>query len=70
MKIVVDTNIIFRSLLNTKNTIGDIFLDSKNQFEFFSTNYMRIVITRHWDKLKKISGLSDNDLQVSYLRLV
>lgn len=70
MRIVIDTNIIFSLLLNTKNTIGDIFFDSKNQFEFFSCSYMRIEISKHWEKLKKISGLSDNDLNISYLRIL
>lgn len=66
MKIVVDTNIIFSALLNSKNTIGDILFNSEKQFEFYSCSYMRYEIHKHWERLKKISKLSDQQLQVSY----
>lgn len=66
MKIVVDTNIIFSCLLNTNSSIGDIVFNSEDVFEFYSCDYMRFEIRKHWSKLKKISKLSDNDLQNSY----
>lgn len=62
MKIVVDTNIIFSALLNTNGTIGEILINSKDSFEFYSCNYMRYEIQKHWEKLKKISKLSDQQL--------
>ncbi len=70
MKIVVDTNIVFSLLINSQNTIGEIFFDSNNQFEFFSTGYMKIEITRHWGKLIKISKLSEGNLLESYIRII
>ncbi len=66
MKIVVDTNIIFSALLNSNNTIGDLIFNSNKIFEFYSCSYMRFEIQKHWEKLKKISGLSEQDLQTSY----
>lgn len=62
MKIVVDTNIIFSGLLNTTGTIGELLINSKNSFEFYSCSYMRFEIQKHWEKLKKISKLSDQQL--------
>ncbi len=62
MKIVVDTNIIFSGLLNTNSTIGELLINSKNSFEFYSCSYMRYEIQKHWEKLKKISKLSDQQL--------
>ncbi len=62
MKIVVDTNIIFSGLLNTNSTIGELLINSKKSFEFYSCNYMRYEIQKHWEKLKKISKLSDQQL--------
>jgi len=62
VKIVVDTNIIFSALLNTNGTIGEILINSKDSFEFYSCNYMRYEIQKHWEKLKKISKLSDQQL--------
>lgn len=70
MKIVVDTNIIFSTLLNTNSKIGDLILDPESKFEYYSCNYMRFEIKKHWEKLKKISKLSDEQLQISYLQIV
>jgi predicted nucleic acid-binding protein len=66
MKIVVDTNIIFSALLNSNSTIGDLLFNSDKHFEFYSCNYLRYEIQKHWERLKKISKLSDQQLTVSY----
>ena len=66
MKIVVDTNIIFSCLLNTNSTIGDLIFNSTEVFEFCSCDYMRYEIHKHWSKLRKISKLTEVDLQNSY----
>jgi predicted nucleic acid-binding protein len=70
MKIVVDTNIIFSTLLNSNSTIGDLLFNSDKHFEFYSCSYMRHEIQNHWSRLKKISKLSDEQLQVSYTQLL
>ncbi len=66
MKIVVDTNIIFSALLNTNGTIGNILFNSDGCFEFYSCNYMRYEIIKHWDKLKNLSKMSEKELSISY----
>ncbi len=70
MKIVVDTNIIFSALFNTNGTIGDLIFNSEKVFEFYSCDYMRYEILKHWNKLKKISKLSDEQLQISYTQVI
>lgn len=70
MKIVVDTNIIFSALLNSNSTIGDLLFNSDKHFEFYSCSYMRYEIHKHWERLKKISKLSDEQLQVSYTQIL
>lgn len=70
MKIVVDTNIIFSALLNSNSTIGDLLFNADNAFEFYSCNYMRFELQKHWDKLLKISKLTNENLQVSYLQVL
>lgn len=69
MKIIVDTNIIFSGLLNTNGTIGDLLFNSEGVFEFYSCNYMRHEIEKHWEKLKSISKLSPSQLQESRFKL-
>jgi predicted nucleic acid-binding protein len=70
MKIVVDTNIIFSALLNSNSTVGDLIFNSDKYFEFYSCSYMRYEIQKHWERLKKISKLSDQQLQVSYTQVL
>lgn len=62
MKIIVDTNIIFSGLLNTNGMIAELLINTNNAFEFYSCSYMRYEIQKHREKLKKISRLSDQQL--------
>ena len=70
MKIVVDTNIIFSTLLNCNSNIGDLIFNSDKQFEFYSCSYMRYEIKKHWEKLKKISKLTQENLEISYTLVI
>lgn len=65
MIIVVDTNIVFSAILNTKSTIGDLILNSQNIFQFQSCNFLLSEIDKHWEKLKRISKLNTSDLSES-----
>ncbi len=69
-KIVADTNIIFSCLVNSQGIIGDIIFNSEDIFEFYSNQYMRFEIRKHWDKLKKISKLTDQELTTSYEKML
>ncbi len=62
MKIIVDTNIVFSAILNSNSRIGKILLNSKQHFQFFSCNYLRVEIQRHRKKLLKLTKLTDADL--------
>ena len=70
MKIVIDTNIIFSTLLNSNGTIGDLLFNSDKHFTFYSCNYMRYEIQKHWQRLQKISKLSDEQLGHSYTQVL
>jgi len=65
-KIIVDTNIIFSTLLNSNGTIGDLIFNSNGFFEFYSCDYMRFEIRKHWDKLIKISKLTNEEMHDAY----
>lgn len=62
MIIVVDTNIVFSAILNTNSAIGDLILNSGKIFQFRSCNYLIKELDNHWEKLKKISNLSNSEL--------
>ncbi len=69
-KIIVDTNIIFSCLLNSQGSIGDLVFNSDDIFDFYSNQYMRFEISKHWDRLKKISKLTDIELETSYDKML
>ena len=69
-KIIVDTNIIFSTLLNSNGTIGDLIFNSDQVFAFYSCDYMRYEIRKHWTKLLKISKLRDEQLQDAYEKVL
>ncbi len=70
MKIIADTNIIFSALLNTSGTFGDLIFNSDTVFDFYSCNYMRHEIQKHWKKLRKISKLTDGQLEAAQYQLL
>ena len=65
MRIVVDTNIVFSALLNSNSLIARIILQPKSRLHFYSTDLLSIEIQEHKDKLKKIAGFSDSELNKS-----
>ncbi len=69
-KIIVDTNIIFSCLLNSQGIIGDLIFNSNDVFEFYSNQYMRFEIRKHWNKLKRISKLSDIALETAFDKML
>ena len=62
MKVILDTNIIFSSLLNPEGKISDILLNSFEIFEFYSPTFVLEELKNHKEKLLKISGYSEEDL--------
>ncbi|MDQ1266579.1 MAG: hypothetical protein QG635_1731 [Bacteroidota bacterium] len=70
MKIIVDTNIVFSAILNSDNNIGDLIISSENQLQLYSSDYLRFELNKHHQKLKKISKLSDYEIQESKYRIL
>jgi predicted nucleic acid-binding protein len=69
-KVIVDTNIIFSCLLNSQGTIGDSIFNSETIFNFYSNEYMLFEIHKHWNRLLKISKLTDEELRISFEKLL
>lgn len=66
MKIIIDTNIVFSAMLNTRSVIGDILLNSQEDFEFYTCEYLREEITQHKNKIINRTGydeLTYNEIQ-------
>ena len=65
-KIIVDTNIVFSALLNTNSRIGQILINGKNHFDFYSPAYVRFEIFKHKAKIKSIGKLTDDQFLETY----
>ena len=65
MKFVLDTNIAFSAILNTKSKIGDLIMNSHGLLEFHSCDTLHIELKKHRTKLLKISKMSEDALDQS-----
>jgi predicted nucleic acid-binding protein len=63
VKVVVDTNIVFSSLLNSSKGVGKILLSSKHYFDFYTCEYLRTELFNNRTKLKKLTKLREGELE-------
>ncbi len=61
MKIIVDTNVVFSSILNLNSKISYLLFNSNNVFEFYSVNFLLYEIEKHKDKIKNIKKISEEE---------
>ena len=62
MKIIVDTNIVFSGILNSSSNIARILIQSKGNFDFYSSSFLRQELRKHYPKIAKFTHLSHNDI--------
>ncbi|MEO6833503.1 MAG: PIN domain-containing protein [Chitinophagaceae bacterium] len=62
MKIIVDTNIVFSSILNSSSRIGKLLIHPRNHFQFYTCNFLRLEIAKHRRKLLKLTRLTEEEL--------
>lgn len=62
MRLVVDTNIVFSAILNSSGNIGKLLIHYSRYFEFFSCQYLKEEIAAHRPKLKKLTKLTEAEL--------
>lgn len=67
VKVVLDTNILFSSLLVEESHLRDILLESDNQF--YAPNYLFVELFRYKSKIEKHGKLSEESLYL-YLQLI
>ncbi len=64
--IIVDTNIVFSAFLNINSRIGQILINGKNYFHFYSPEYLKFEILQHKEKIKSIGKLSEVEFIETY----
>ncbi len=66
--IIVDTNIAFSSILNSKGHLGEILLNNNDQLSFYSPSFLREEIDKHRPRILEISQLSEEKVdEIIYL---
>jgi len=65
MKIVVDTNIIFSSILNSDGLIGELLFNSSNQFSFYSPEFMIYELGKYKSKLERHTNMNLDKINIS-----
>jgi predicted nucleic acid-binding protein len=58
VKIIVDANIVFSSILNSNGKIGDLLINSKKHFNFIAPEFLHYEIRDKYKRLQSISDLS------------
>lgn len=66
IKIIVDSNIIFSAILNVNSRIGQILMNGSEDFDFYAPKYVRTELFRHQEKIKKITGITNEEFLELY----
>lgn len=62
MNLIIDTNIVFSTLLNPNSSIGDILLNYQDSIQFYAPELLIEEINRYADKIEKYSKLNPTQL--------
>jgi len=63
VRIIIDANIVFSGILNSKGKIGDLLINSKKHFEYIAPDFLRTEIYKHYPRLSKISGMTMEEVR-------
>jgi len=58
VNIVVDTNIIFSAILNSRGKIGELLINKPFEINYLAPDFLLSELQLHSTKIKKISGLN------------
>ncbi len=69
--IIVDTNIVFSALLNSDGKVGEVLLNNGDQFDFYTSDYLRLEINRYREKLfAATQKVSKENFDEAYFQVV
>lgn len=66
MKIVIDSNVVFSAILNTKSKMGQLIIDGSRYFDFYSIGLLKSEILEHKDKIIKHTTYSLDEFEEIY----
>jgi predicted nucleic acid-binding protein len=66
MKIVVDSNIVFSAILNSKSKIGQLIINGSQYFDFYTVGLLKHEIIEHSDKILKLTGFTQYEFNETF----
>ena len=60
MKIVIDSNIVFSAILNTKSKIGQLVINGSKYFDFYTVGLLKDEIFKHKDKILDLTNFAED----------
>jgi predicted nucleic acid-binding protein len=66
MKIVVDSNIVFSAILNTKGKIGQLIINGSKYFDFYTIGLLKDEINNHKDKIFDLTGYTQDQFNKTF----
>ena len=66
MRVVVDSNIVFSAILNTKSQIGQLIINGTKYFDYYTIGLLKTEIFKHKDKILRITGFTDKQFIDTY----
>jgi predicted nucleic acid-binding protein len=66
MKIVIDSNIVFSAILNTKSKIGQLIINGSIFFSFYTVGLLKDEIFEHRFKILEMTGYTENQFNEIY----
>jgi len=66
MKIVIDSNIVFSAILNTKSKIGQLIINGSKFFSFYTVGLLKDEIFEHRLKILELTGFTENQFNEIY----
>jgi predicted nucleic acid-binding protein len=70
MKVVVDSNIVFSAILNSKSKIGQLIINGSKYFEFYSIGLLKEEIIGHVDKIINLTGFTKNQFEDTFQLII
>ena len=65
MRVVVDTNVVFRAFLSRDSPIWRVLLHPASPILFFAPQFLSVEIEEHWDRISRKSRMNADDLALA-----
>lgn len=70
MKIIVDSNIVFSAILNTRSRIGQLLIGGSKYFDFYSVGLLKEEIQNYKLKIQKATDYNENQYNIAYQTII